>query len=138
MAPRSAEIAGLAIRPRKLIETEQMGARDPMKQRMFDRQQGKCWICGDVMLLVSANENPLAATFDHIKPVSLGGTWDEANLKLAHQICNSRRGNGKQRHHGPVYVRRQGSGALPFSAAWLKDNGYMEAPERLQDNGPGN
>lgn len=85
------------------------------------------------MLLEPATRNPLGATFDHIKPVSLGGTWAQANLKLAHQICNNRRGNGTQRPRGPIYVPRPSSGHLPFSAAWLKDKGYMEAPERMEN-----
>jgi 5-methylcytosine-specific restriction endonuclease McrA len=109
---------------------------DPFKQRLFDEQSGKCWICGEMMVLVFTARDRLSATFDHIRPVSLGGTWTKANLKLAHQICNNRRGNGTHGPRGPVYAPRQSSGHLPFSAAWLKDKGYMEAPERLRDNRP--
>ena len=111
-----------------------MEVMDRFKQRLFDEQSAKCWICGTAMVLEYAPHEPLSATFDHIKPVSLGGTWAEDNLKLAHQICNNRRGNSVPRAQAPVYAPRQRSAHLPFSSAWLKDKGYMEAPERLTDN----
>jgi 5-methylcytosine-specific restriction endonuclease McrA len=31
-------------------------------------------------------------TIDHVIPVSQGGTDDLANLKLAHMICNAKKG----------------------------------------------
>jgi 5-methylcytosine-specific restriction endonuclease McrA len=104
--------------------------KDQLKMRMFEAQHGRCWICREPMLLDVSPNHPLFATYDHIVPVSLGGKWEESNLKLAHQFCNNRRGNGRQ--HTPVYVRREGAGHMPFCAAWLKDKGYMEAPQRLQ------
>jgi 5-methylcytosine-specific restriction endonuclease McrA len=36
----------------------------------------------------------MSATFDHLIPVSDGGTDAPVNLRLAHLSCNSRRGAG--------------------------------------------
>lgn len=35
----------------------------------------------------------LFATWDHVKPKSLGGSGSQDNLMLAHQECNSLRSN---------------------------------------------
>lgn len=57
------------------------------KQEMLDEQKGLCWICEKPMHGLSD------ATYDHIIPASRGGTWDRWNLKLAHRLCNNRRGS---------------------------------------------
>jgi hypothetical protein len=54
---------------------------------IFQRDGWKCGICG-------GSVQPEDATLDHIVPVSLGGGHTAANLRLAHSICNSRRGDG--------------------------------------------
>jgi 5-methylcytosine-specific restriction endonuclease McrA len=33
------------------------------------------------------------ASYDHVVPTSLGGTDEPENLKMAHLLCNTRRGN---------------------------------------------
>jgi 5-methylcytosine-specific restriction endonuclease McrA len=49
-----------------------------------------CWLCG----------HPGANSVDHVVPLSKGGArLDPANLRPAHMICNSRRGN---KQVGPV------------------------------------
>jgi hypothetical protein len=55
------------------------------RERIFERDGGICWICGEVV-------EPKNATLDHVVPVSLGGTDTPGNVKLAHGVCNSRRG----------------------------------------------
>jgi hypothetical protein len=71
--------------------------REKLRQQKFDEQNGRCWLCGLPMTMKRAlrgdNGGPQFATFDHIKPQSKGGTWHASNLKLAHQRCNSGRGN---------------------------------------------
>jgi 5-methylcytosine-specific restriction endonuclease McrA len=37
--------------------------------------------------------HPKAPTIDHIIPLSAGGDDTKANVRLAHFLCNSRRGN---------------------------------------------
>lgn len=104
------------------MNSAQAIAKTDLKERMFEAQAGLCWICGELMIL-TGKQVPDAATFDHIIAVSHGGTWDESNLKLAHKLCNNRRGNGEPRKHKP---NRTGySGAPPFTYAWLRARGYI-------------
>jgi hypothetical protein len=53
---------------------------------IFERDAWMCGICG----LPVAPED---ASLDHIVPVSLGGPHTATNLRLAHTLCNSRRGD---------------------------------------------
>jgi 5-methylcytosine-specific restriction endonuclease McrA len=92
---------------------------------MFEEQQGKCWICGALMLLDVSVNDPMFATFDHVKAISLGGKWEDSNLKLAHKICNARRGNGAKRFQRAVDRWLGNPEAQPFTAAWLRAKGYM-------------
>lgn len=62
-------------------------------QSLYNRDNGICWICGgkcDINADGNSNEYP---SVDHILPVSLGGTDEWNNVRLAHRICNSLRGN---------------------------------------------
>lgn len=59
------------------------------KIRMYKQQNGRCSLC-DEPLLDFHKGRP---TLDHQIPKSMGGTWAIANLRLAHQQCNIRRGN---------------------------------------------
>ena len=52
------------------------------------RENYRCHICGKKI-------QPGQVTFDHIVPVSMGGTDESTNLRLAHLTCNSRRGAGR-------------------------------------------
>lgn len=57
------------------------------------RDRWICWLCDErVPSDVPAN-HPLELTADHVVPRSLGGPDDPINLRAAHRICNSRRGN---------------------------------------------
>jgi 5-methylcytosine-specific restriction endonuclease McrA len=65
-----------------------------IRRRMYKRQKGLCWICGERMAISQAHaESPNYATFDHLVPKAAGGTRAQTNLKLAHQKCNNRRGD---------------------------------------------
>lgn len=60
-------------------------------QALYQRDNGKCWICGkpcDYTAGTNANEYP---SIDHVKPLAKGGkhSWD--NVRLAHRICNSKK-----------------------------------------------
>lgn len=50
-----------------------------------DRDGWKCHLCGRTVAVASA-------TADHLVPQSLGGSGSPSNLRLAHMLCNSRRG----------------------------------------------
>lgn len=64
-----------------------------IRQRMYKRQKGLCWICGEKMAIsVTSHGKGKYASFDHIIPKSEGGTNEQTNLRLAHQRCNNLRG----------------------------------------------
>ncbi len=86
--------------------------RDQVRRRVL-REESDCWICQqpvDKTLGRQANvhsprcrkpecpgcvPHPMAAEVDEVVPVSLGGSpFDRSNCRLAHRICNVRRGNG--------------------------------------------
>lgn len=74
---------------------------------LFFAQRGHCAYCCCQMTEPSALTNgvalPSMATFDHIKPRSLGGRDEEANLLLACVECNSAKGSAyENRLTGPT------------------------------------
>ena len=68
-------------------------------QEVYDRDGGICYLCGkpcdwsDYKIkdgaIVCGNNYP---SRDHVKPKSIGGLNDWDNIRLAHRICNSRKG----------------------------------------------
>lgn len=63
-----------------------------IRKRMYKRQKGLCWICGERMAIsTSQAQSPMFATFDHLLPKAQGGGNTQDNLKLAHQKCNMMR-----------------------------------------------
>lgn len=60
------------------------------------RDGDTCWLCGKEITIWKCTKNkrhPLLATLDHVRPKKHGGTNGLHNLKLAHYICNSKRGS---------------------------------------------
>lgn len=53
---------------------------------LWNRDKRRCWICQRSVRFIDA-------TRDHVVPVSLGGSHAQSNLRLAHEWCNSARGN---------------------------------------------
>lgn len=68
-------------------------ARQKLKQ--FDHQKGLCCWCLEPMSdnPNAGNGDPNFATWEHIIPVSHGGSDKLINLVLAHYKCNQERGN---------------------------------------------
>lgn len=68
---------------------------DDRRQAIYERDNWLCQICGLPVdkHLPRGTYTPNAPTLDHIMPRSLGGSHDDTNLRLAHHICNSKRGN---------------------------------------------
>ena len=58
----------------------------PLRERLYRLQKGLCWICCKPMHINDAS-------FDHIVPLSRGGTNNPKNKLLAHVGCNLKRGN---------------------------------------------
>lgn len=73
--------------------------RFPLEE-VFERDNGICYLCGGICdwddyevkdgTIIYGNNYP---SRDHVSPKSKGGenSWD--NIRLAHRICNSRKGN---------------------------------------------
>lgn len=60
-----------------------------------ERDGYRCRIpsCGKPVAMAKSVPHPKAPTIDHIIPLSAGGDDTKANVRLAHFLCNSRRGN---------------------------------------------
>lgn len=63
-------------------------------ETIFARDGGRCVYCGvDTHRLGKGlSRSPALATLDHVVPRSMGGPLNLANLVLACQACNNRRG----------------------------------------------
>jgi 5-methylcytosine-specific restriction endonuclease McrA len=71
-------------------------------RQLCEQQKWKCSLCGGRISLKYKNPDPLSISVDHVIPVSLGGTHDLANLRIAHRGCNIKKGN---RSLGPEQLR---------------------------------
>lgn len=75
------------------------------------REETHCGICGQVVDKALPHGLPLSPEVDEIMPVSRGGDpLARDNVRLAHRICNQRRGNGK-------HERAEAAGARPVVVA---------------------
>lgn len=72
--------------------------RDITLERLFDRDNGRCQICGEACdwndhivrdngVFVAGESYP---SIDHIIPISLGGKHSWVNVRLAHRGCNTK------------------------------------------------
>lgn len=61
----------------------------PPLHQIFTRDQGVCQLCHQAVDRRLTPNHRLAATLDHIVPVSKGGSHHEDNIQLAHRGCNS-------------------------------------------------
>jgi hypothetical protein len=62
------------------------------RSEIYERDGWRCQICGRMVKRGVAVPDPLAPTLDHVVPLARGGTHEPANVRLAHFLCNSRRG----------------------------------------------
>ena len=61
---------------------------------IFNKQRGKCYICGREMTLDAKKKNQLElATTDHIIPLALGGSTGAGNTALCCHRCNELKGS---------------------------------------------
>lgn len=57
-------------------------------------EETTCWLCGDPVDKTLPGTHPRGGVADHVLPLSKGGPpMDRANLRLAHNQCNARRGD---------------------------------------------
>ena len=70
--------------------------KDISLQRLYDRDGGVCWLCGEQCdfedaryvdgIFIAGNRYP---SIDHVVALANGGKHSWENVKLAHRICNS-------------------------------------------------
>lgn len=61
-------------------------------REIAERDGWTCHLCGKRVPDVEYSYQPTDATLDHLVPVSAGGPHTRANVRLAHMLCNSKRG----------------------------------------------
>lgn len=62
-------------------------------QKVWDRDQGICHLCGDPVDASLRHPHPLSKSLDHVVPLARGGHHAMSNAALAHLICNIRKGD---------------------------------------------
>lgn len=83
-------------RARKHIGNAQRRMRVPDQMEaisradVYARDGWVCQLCGEPVDPEREYPDPLAASLDHVVPLSRGGTHDSTNLQLAHLTCNAR------------------------------------------------
>jgi 5-methylcytosine-specific restriction endonuclease McrA len=60
---------------------------------LFERDNGRCKLCGCELSMTTKWPHPKTPTRDHVIPLSKGGTHERSNLQLACAECNVRKGN---------------------------------------------
>lgn len=60
---------------------------------IFERDKWTCGICSRAVKRDAKVPHPKAPTIDHVVPISDGGDHTRANVRCAHFLCNSKRGN---------------------------------------------
>ena len=62
--------------------------------QLVQRDGARCWLCrAPIEMGLRGTGDPMSPSVDHVIPRSLGGSDKLRNLKLAHRLCNERRGN---------------------------------------------
>ena len=57
------------------------------------RDGAACWLCGNDVDPQAPRGSREAGSVDHVVPKAEGGGDEDDNLRLAHRVCNSRRGS---------------------------------------------
>lgn len=60
--------------------------------RVYEADGGICHLCHMPVPVDVDPRHDTAPSIDHLVPTAFGGTDDESNLRLAHRLCNNRRG----------------------------------------------
>lgn len=60
---------------------------------LFERDHGRCQLCGYKLSMETKRPDPRTPTRDHIIPLSKGGTHERTNMQLACDVCNVRKSN---------------------------------------------
>lgn len=86
----------MAVYVRRAKKRRKKHVRQPRLARLYDKQNGLCFYCGEQMIVVDTATlrrlPPKAITQDHLLPKSKGGTRAAHNIVGACWQCNHRRG----------------------------------------------
>ena len=85
--------------------------RKAKARQVRERDGDNCWRCGHPMVFDDQHPNlGRAATVEHVRALSKGGTWALDNLRLCHVGCNRHLGNNdpeqKERMRQPLAKAR--------------------------------
>lgn len=64
----------------------------PTFKRIYDKENGKCYLCGLLAPRIRAVQNiyqPHQAVIEHVQPLCAHGKNEESNCRIAHHLCNS-------------------------------------------------
>lgn len=88
---------------------------DSVRRSIYERDNWGCQICGIETSRIYSRDDPRSPTLDHIVPQSTRLVPDHTagNLRLAHALCNSIRGDGV--HYTDDELRRRASELLEVS-----------------------
>lgn len=101
-----AEFPMISTRQRYCSRRCRMRAKDQYRRyraeskrnTVYERDENVCQLCLMPVDTSIPYPHPLAATLDHIVPVTAGGTHDIDNLQLAHMACNASKGGASRLH----------------------------------------
>ena len=72
---------------------EKYSARVKIRARVL-REESHCWLCGAPVDTSLPHGMPESPEVDEVVPISKGGSpIDRNNVRLAHRLCNQKRGN---------------------------------------------
>lgn len=70
--------------------------RDRLVTAIIRRDGWLCWLCDRPLdPRIQDRRDPRFVTLDHLKPLSDGGSNASQNLRLAHSLCNQRKGRAR-------------------------------------------
>ena len=79
---------------RKRARKKQAATGQPVRRdEIAARDKYRCGVCRKRVNMKLQWPHPMSPSLDHIVPLSLGGPHDPANVRLAHLVCNTARGN---------------------------------------------
>lgn len=75
----------------------QNGHRRRQLRKRVLAEETECWLCGQPVDPDLRHPDPFSASIDEVVPVSRGGNqYSRDNVRLAHLLCNMRRGDGSR------------------------------------------
>ena len=95
------------------------GAKRRALRAQVLREETNCWLCGGFVDVKLKHGLPESPEVDEIVPVSLGGDpYDRTNTRLAHRLCNQKRGNKLPAEAIEEAKSRNGARELKTSREW--------------------